>query len=427
MTGRIRRLKGKHGAALGSVAAAAALQGLLLVSGVLAARILGPDGRGYLALLMLVPMGVSQLVGLGLPIAVVYAISRRPQATAATVRSLLRPALIQAVAILVLQAALLWGIMHGRMGGVQVAALLSLSAGPAIFGHHLALGILQGQQCFRSLNLVRPLPYALYSVSLILVWLGGLGSLEVIVATWAGTYTVGAGAMLIMVLRGLPSVDSRETPMPTKEVVRFGLKGMLGWASPIESFRLDQAAVGLFVAPAALGLYVAGLAFTNLPRFVAQSLGIVAYPRVAAQPDQSAAHATLWRFVLGTSVVCLVLAGSLAATVRWLLPFFFGPEFSGAVALTQILLGSAVLMSIRRILTDASRGLGLVGLGSVSETVSWALLLPLLPLLSLRYGAVGAALALVASSTVSLAVQMIGVLRHRGRATPAVGAVPPSG
>ncbi len=66
-------------------------------------------------------------------------------------------------------------------------------------------------------------------------------------------------------------------------MVAFGAKGLLGANSPIEYYRVDQAVVGLFLTPVALGLYSVALAFTNLPRSIANSLGVVAYPHVAVQ------------------------------------------------------------------------------------------------------------------------------------------------
>ncbi len=71
-------------------------------------------------------------------------------------------------------------------------------------------------------------------------------------------------------------------------MLSFGVRGMLGASSPIEYYRLDQAVVGLFLAPVALGIYTVALAFTNLPRFVSTSVGMVAYPHVAAEQDRMA-------------------------------------------------------------------------------------------------------------------------------------------
>ena len=82
----------------------------------------------------------------------------------------------------------------------------------------------------------------------------------------------------------------------------FGLRSLFGSSSPFETFRLDQLLVGLVLTPVALGYYVVALAFTNLTRFLGQSIGMVTYPRIAAATDRSSQLRILRHdFALGAS------------------------------------------------------------------------------------------------------------------------------
>ena len=92
--------------------------------------------------------------------------------------------------------------------------------------------------------------------------------------------------------------------------------------SPVELLRIDQAVVGLFLSTASLGLYVVALSFTNLTRFVAQSVGMVAYPHIAAEKDRARAWQSMWRFVGVATVVCSALVMAMEVSVGWLVPFF---------------------------------------------------------------------------------------------------------
>jgi O-antigen/teichoic acid export membrane protein len=176
--------------------------------------------------------------------------------------------------------------------------------------------------------------------------------------------------------------------------VGFGFKSAAGWISPTESFRVDQFAVGLFAGPAALGLYVIGLAFTNLPRFVAQNIALFAYPRLA----RGASAASLWLYfaqallITGAMVVCLQIVVGPAV------PFFFGSQFEGAIPFARVLLISSFFLSLRRVLSDCARGLGQPALGSKAEVLSWAVLVPALPGLGSAFGAMGVAWAMALSS-----------------------------
>jgi O-antigen/teichoic acid export membrane protein len=190
------------------------------------------------------------------------------------------------------------------------------------------------------------------------------------------------------------------------EIARFGLKGFLGSVSPLETFRLDQAVVGLFLSPAALGLYVVGLAFTNLPRFVAQSIGAVAYPTIAHRADPASARRSMWRFFWLTAALCGVTVLVLELAVGTLLPFFFGDAFRDAIPIARILLLAGLFLALRRILSDVARGVGRAGLGTVGEVASWIFLLPSLAILAARHEVEGVAAALAISSGLSLIVAL---------------------
>src|SRR4051794_22691603 len=92
-----------------SLASSAFAQLMLVVSGVLTARMLGPDGRGFLALFIVVPSTIAQLGGLGLSLACTYYIARFPSKTRLIVRAVRRPALVQVgVLTLVHVAVTIW-------------------------------------------------------------------------------------------------------------------------------------------------------------------------------------------------------------------------------------------------------------------------------------------------------------------------------
>jgi O-antigen/teichoic acid export membrane protein len=92
---------------VGSLAASGGLQLIVIVRGVLVARSLGLEDRGYLALLIVIA-GVFALGGmLGLPSAVTYYIVRDPAQARRGVSSLAWVGVLPVRAVFVLQAAAL--------------------------------------------------------------------------------------------------------------------------------------------------------------------------------------------------------------------------------------------------------------------------------------------------------------------------------
>ena len=393
-------------------------QAVLIVSGVLAARILGVEDRGYLALLVLFPAVLAQIGSLGLPLAATFELSRDRSRWAEVVRTLVRPFTLQSITLVLLHAGILLAVFWSDPHAVRISALMSLCAVPAILGQSYGTATLQGQQRFLAFNVLRTLPAVAYTVAVLAVFVVGGGNLQWVVAGWIAASLVSAAVTVWVAVRPVRLQSARRSPEALRSMLRFGVKGLLGWASPVETFRLDQAVVGLFLAPAALGLYVVGLAFANLPRFIAQSVGYIAYPRVAARRGEEAWR-ELWQFFWLASGAAALVVLALELGVSWLVPAFFGDEFSGAVALTRILLIGALFLSARRVLTDGAQGLGRPGLGTIAEVSSWVFLLPALGIFTPLWDARGVALALAVSAALSFAVLLVLLVRSHAQQEPA--------
>src|SRR4051812_19391438 len=98
---------GMRWSALLSLTSGGVNQLALLVTGILAARALGPDGRGTQALLTLLPFVLSQVGTLGLPSAVVYFVGTSGVSSRSLARLLRRPAAVQSVVSAVAQVGIL--------------------------------------------------------------------------------------------------------------------------------------------------------------------------------------------------------------------------------------------------------------------------------------------------------------------------------
>lgn len=401
----------------GSLLTAGLGQLVLMVSGVLVARSLGPEDRGYLALVVLVPTILTAVANLGLPLATTYYVARDPSRAAPIARSVLRDAVGQAVVIIAAQLVILWIVFADEPGRVKVAGLISLAALPGILAQLYGLALLQGLQRFAAFNTLRTTPAAMYALGVLMVFLLGIDHLVEIASVWVAAQ-LGVGVVTLgFALRHLPAEAPQGSALSRVPLRRFGLKSFIGYVSPVETFRLDQAVIALFLTPAALGLYVVSLAFTNLPRFVALSIGMVAYPNVASIKDPEAARRRMWRYVLVGALITSLVIALLEATAGLLVRFFFGDEFGGAVSITRILLLGTFFMALRRVLADGALGAGYPGLGTIAEIASWVSLLPALALL-LPLGGRGVALALCFAwgfSLLVLAVAVVSADRRRSR------------
>ena len=429
-----RRLGQRRRWLFGSLAAGGASQLALVIGGVLVARSLGATDRGYFALLLIVPHILSEVGNLGLPLAATYFIAKAPRHANRIARSLVLPASIQTLAGVGIQAVVLAFLVRHDPAKVKVAAVISLGIIPGLQALQYGLAVLQGQHRFRPFNVLRVLPSAAYSAGVLAVFVLGYDSLiEITVVQVTAVVLAGALTLLIAARGSAVAAPSEEIPWAAvgpeadalvgataatadacpsrKQMMRFGAKGLLGSMSAVETFRVDQSVIGLFLTPAALGLYVVGVSITNLPRFLAQSIGMIAYPVVATTRDLRASYRAVWRYVWISIAVSIAVVAPLELLAGTLIPFFFGRDFAHSATIARILLAGTVAVAARRVLTDGARGAGYPGAGTIAEIASWVALAPMLVLLVPRFGVNGVAGALAASWVISLAVLAAIVLR----------------
>ncbi len=417
-TSRMRDLLGSRWqrSVAGSIAVSLVTQGGLLISGVAGARILGVLDRGRSALLLLFASVLPLLATLGMSLAVTYWVARRPAQTRNLLRRVRRPVLGQLVGLTAVHAIVLLAVFWRAPGDVRAAALISLLASPAILLWIYGLAVLQGLQDFRALNLCRLVFPPLNALLLIGLWISGVGDLVLVTAVWVSLYLLSAALTAAVARRRIARLaDAEPEELPsTRQLAGFGAKALLGSASPLTQFQLDQTIVGLFISQAALGIYVVAVAFTNLPRFIAQSIGLVAYPHVAAARDRRERDAATVRFAAITVVLCGVVVAATELALPFLVRHLFGRQFGPAVDVARILLISAFLLCLTRVLSDCARGAGRPSLGSLGEIVALGSMFPFVLLLSAS-GVRGVAVALCLAAAAGTATVIIGMLAARPR------------
>lgn len=404
-----------------SVGASALLQLSLLVSGIVAARALGPRGRGDLALDLLLPGVACQMACFGAPSATTYFVAKYPSEWTRVARDIALLVAGQMVVAGGLLAGLQWCFGTRAAPSTQATNYLMLGAVPLIMVQYYGLAIAQGLGEMRVFNILRIAAPMFYAGALI-----GAAQLEVTVpVVAAGWLTAQAGAVgcLIVALRSLSrgrAESSQVRTAPTwRTIVRFGARGFLAQVSPLETFRIDQLLVAALYSRQVLGFYAVGLSVSNVPRFLADGIVAVAYPRVAAQVVDQGRVATgvyLRITIIACTVVTLILGGALP----WLVPIMFGARYDPSVTIGEVVLLAACLISVRRVGTDCLRALGNPGTTTVIEVITLGLLAVVIlgalyvpfahGLLTLNYGV---AIALSVAASVGL-VLTLGRLRHAG-------------
>lgn len=403
-----------RGAVLGSLLASLAAQAALLGTGVLTARALGPTDRGYIALVILVPTILTLSGTLGLPLATTYFIASDRARESAVLRAILRPACIQTAVLIVIQNCVVWALVHDEPRRVQIAAVAVAPLLVGALADTYGKAILQGQGRYTTFNVLRANVVTLYLLCVLVLVSTGNDGIEAFAVAYMGSSLAAGALTLTIALTRRSSTAASTSPVSTLSLFAFGLRGHVSSLSPVASFRLDQVAIGLFLPPRALGLYVAALAFTYLPEMLSRGVGMIALPQVASAVEAKRIATARDLFVLAvvlnaTTVVCLELSAG------FLVPFLFGSDFEDAVTLTRLLLVGSLFWGARHILTDLAGGLGRPGVASVAEIAAWVALIPSMALLGTLWGVSGVAVAMSISAITSCST-IVYLLRRSLRA-----------
>jgi O-antigen/teichoic acid export membrane protein len=387
---------------LGALTAGLFGQATLVVSGPATARLLGVTGRGELAILAIVAMLSSQLGAAGLPTAVAYTVAMR-RIPARTVLSAMASTWIGLCIVAGLVGAAVTVVVgHSDSPSVWLDALLVATWVISGMTANLALACFQGESRFRTLNWVRPISSTLSAAALLCLWLiAHRAAVSTVLAVIVVANLLACLIAARLALTAPPTSLQGSAPVRVRPLIRYGLASIAGASAPIDSLSIDQAIVSVMVARGQLGLYVVAGAFNTLPSVLVSSLGTIALPRIAGEPQPTARRRAMRR--TATFAVLIAACTTLLAelVVAWLLPFAFGANFAPAVPAARILIVAGFLLSVRRILVIFLQALGRPGHTGVGEAAALCVLgifaLVLIPPL----GIVGASIALLLAAGAS--------------------------
>jgi len=394
-----------------SIAAGFGGQLLLLISGPLIARLLGVDGRGYLAAINVWGLTLTAVGTMGIPTACAYYLNQEGQDQSRTLGETYRIAFMQIVVIVPIFGAVLTWWACGKPADVQIGAYLSLAFVPANLLHQYALGVIQGQRRFAALNITRSLPALFYAIGAVGLFIGEERRFPYVVSMWVASFSISAALSTLIALKGRKIIWLRDRSLK-RELLTFGVRGHIGNLAPVDNLRLDQAAAAFFLSVGSLGMYAVAATFSNLPRFIAQSAGLVAYPSIARLNGGISAAKLVWWYFLGISAMNVAVALLLILTMPLLIPWLFGTEFSDAIQIAQILVVGGALAGSRKILVECLRGTGYPGASTLAELSMYPWLITGALYLMLTNGALGLAIGVTFGYGLSLSVAIAVWYRH---------------
>lgn len=396
-----------------TLAATALIQLLAAVGGVVLARTLGPTGRGELAVVMLWPILILTLGTLGVTDSITYHAARRLAPLRALVGTSFGLALAQGVALIALGLVVVPLVLARYSSEVVRDCLLFLTVIPIQLLWLYMLSVLNGVHRFTAFNVLRVAPLAIATPGLVGLAIAGRLTITTAVVTYLLAQLLAMVAATGVVLSRAGGLDPPNSSVASR-VLAFGWRSQLSTISNLPQVRLDQLAISLLLAPAALGLYVVAWNVTLVTSLIGFSVVYAALPAVAAKATRGERRLAARRYVSGTLVISLATAIPLFLFAPSILRVAFGSEFVGIADVLRILLVASVVLGTSRVLGAVLKGANrpldatiAEGAGIAVTVVGLATLLPL-------FHTTGAAIALLLAYLVSAVYALVCANRALG-------------
>lgn len=393
---------------------------LAFVISIVAARGLGTEGYGLYGLAILIPGTAVALLSLSLPAGLVYAAGRAIAGRATLVKTALSIGSALGLGALALFTFIgaRWGtsLFPGLSNQLWVVALLAI---PVLFLFNSLIAVIQGQQDFKTYNIIQVMVKLLLlvfmSVSVYGLAAGALGA----TVSWLAAYT--SAVLLIPALGRRPEEGTmsggESLTETTRQALGYGLRAHIGNLMAFLSYRIDRYLLVAFVGPGGLGIYLVASGLAERLWMLSTSAGGVLFPRIASlhgdERSRMEITSAVARHVFSLTLILGVVLGALAA---WLVRLLYGSAYASSAAALVLLIPGVVFLSLSRILANDLSGRGrpelnsyVAVLGLATNVVANLALIPTM-------AAAGAALASTISYSTTTLVKL--VIYHRVTEVP---------
>ncbi|MFY9488694.1 MAG: oligosaccharide flippase family protein [Solirubrobacterales bacterium] len=390
-----------------TVSATAVMLAFNLITGVMVARLLGSEGRGEIAAIVTLGQTLGWAATMGCFQAVVFHNSREPDNAARSIGTWMALSLPLGI-VGIVAGQLLVGPLFAEQSETTVnLARLWLLMVPLMPLSEALSGALVADRDFAAMNFFKLLQSALPVVIYLVLWLGGIFTLEAVLITHVAVVVVYLALLLVRALRR-HGVERPRLSLAKRELW-FGARAQASNIGTQLSARLDLLIMPAFLVASQVGLYAVAVSISSMVVTLAGSLAMIALP-VAARAD-GRSDGRIAQVLHATFIVGAVLAAGITLLAPYLLELVYSNEFRDATTALRFLAPGAVLLAMSNIMISGLYGqdrpatAGLTQLPGVVLTVVGLVLF-------LRSGGIAAA-ALISTLTYACSFMIAAVVYQR--------------
>lgn len=396
---------GVLGAAFHSIGGRVVFTALNVITGLLTARALHPQGRGELAAMGVWPNFLPNLITLGIPSALIFRLRQTPAQSANLIRAALYlTVLLGGVATVAGMVAMPFWLSKYSVHTVHLAQFFMLNSVVV-----LLIAMLRGLRESHSDFFASGMSFALTPVITLVGLLGLIGAHHLTPGKAAFTYIVGGlPTVVFLFVRSWPELraPARSFLASSRLLLSYGVRSYGVDLCGTLSLYADQALVVRLLTPTAMGIYVVALSLSRMLNIIQASVASILFPRAINLNETDLLELT-GRAARVSTTISLVGGAAIALAGPFVLSLLYGAEYRAAGGVLDLLILEAIATGCTLVLTQAYMAMGRPGTVTVLQSSGIVLSIPLLLLLIPRFGIFGASLALLCASLIRLVLTVM--------------------
>ena len=378
--------------------------GLTTLTSPVVARLLGPSGRGQLAIAMLWPIVLSSIWLFGADVTLGRMAARWPAAALTLRRLAVRLSLVLGLGAISTGCFAIPLVLLADEPPLWMAAFIVLAQVPCQLFVSFAVAIALSTGNLWGFNVPRFGFSAAYLALAMTLWIMDLGEVRYVALSFSLASALTTAVAFLMV-RAQPQAATETTgdvradsvaasQTGPEAVPTFSVGSTLrssvgfGGAALLEagSTHVPMALLSFLVSPTEIGFYAVSVTAASVQEAFGSAVGKALFTQVASGADEGTQVATRLRYTL---LLYLVLALGMMVVIPPLMPLVFGGEYAASSHVVRWMIPAASLLSIARVYNETLKGAGQARPAMVARCVGPLVLTAIAFILVPRWGVVG--------------------------------------
>jgi O-antigen/teichoic acid export membrane protein len=373
-----------------------------LLQGVLLARFLGPEGRGAVIAIIMLPSLFAGIFSFGANSGIGI-ISAKIKNTNILYPTVVLFSLVSSVIGMLIAYILIPYFLDETT--VHLLPIINTFLLFIVFNHITknVLAIEQGKGNFKLYNLLRTSINPIYLILLIFLYFFGIISVKNVIISLLTANAVIMILSLLIVIKNIKGIKKGVKLFPFKEIINKSIPfGVADLSTPIYLY-LDKILILWFIGTVGLGYYTVAQSASNVLTVVSSSIATISFTQIATDKNNYLSIVRVFRIV---AIVYVFFGLILGFLLPLLIPIAYGEEFKYSVIPAIILIIAAFFQGQGNILEQSLRGNGKAFVGLEARFVNVLVMLFLGYFSAKIYGLNGFVISFVLSQLIFLKIMI---------------------